>query len=133
MACRRLDAQEGPGTCARVEYDTTKFSTFEDFSRGRALARRTPEHLHRTHEQHMFTLKQCVLRMAKKSPDRYRGEELRFAWSINKDGRPVDLQIKPSRHAEALTPCMKATVAQFRYPRTRKDEREYVEIPLRLD
>jgi len=132
QACRALDGQDGPGRCTRLQIAERGFAALVDHSRRRVPALAEAQ-LARVHEDALPALEVCVLTLAKADPERYRGEELRFSWTIGPDGKPLNVEVRPRRHVEGAAPCLEA-IRWFRYPRTPATaERRNVSIPYRLD
>lgn len=133
-ACRALDDAEGAGACVRLQVSLRGYAALVDYSKRRRGGPLQEAELARVHADALPTLERCVLGLARDDPERYRGEELTFSWTIGNDGRPLDVEVRPGRHAEAAATCIEDAVAWFRYPRTpRTAERRNVRIPYRLD
>ncbi len=133
QACRALDAQQGAGACVRLQLKLRGYASLTDHSRRKSPRRLTQPQLQRVHGDALVTLEYCVLALAKADPERYRDEELHFNWSIQPDGRPSNIEVRPRRHTAAAQACIDDAVSWFRYPRTPASaERTNVSVPYRL-
>ena len=132
-ACNLYDKEKGDGQCTRLEIKLTGDATFTDFSTGRRKQELTDEDIERVHAQALPALEDCVLSAAKREPEFYRSVEIEVSWSIDSEGRAVDIDLAPSRNKKDILPCAQARILRLRYPKVVSRERKNVVIPYRLD
>jgi hypothetical protein len=133
-ACRKLEAENEAGTCARRQLAVAKRVFLTDYSRH--SQRRGPlssDELDRTHHEALPWLESCVLNVARQDMDRFAGTDLTISWVVGAKGRPDEVAVRPSRYAEELKTCLEDVVGSFRYPRVRSKELSSVSIPYSLN
>jgi hypothetical protein len=132
-ACRKYDGEHGDGQCTRLEIKLTGDATFTDFSAGKRKPELTDDDIERVHAQALPALEDCVLAAARKEPELYRNVEIQLSWSIDPEGRPIELDVAPTRNEPDIMPCAKSRLERIRYPKVYSRERKNVVIPYRLD
>lgn len=130
-ACSKLDAREGPGSCARVVAATGAFLV-TDASRGAVLAQRPPEAMSDIHAEATLFLQDCLLTEARSDPSRYRGAHFELEWTIEEDGRATELDIRPRRWRPLADGCVGERLGWLRYPRVKAGVRETVSMSFDL-
>lgn len=131
-ACRAYDQKNGPGACAKREFELTLSVSLVDYSRDRRRGELSPDDLSRVHAQALPALQACVLRIARHEPERFRDTDLVLSWVIDPDGKPIEIGIAPKRYQEDLKGCAEL-IAWFRYPRVSSREPKSVQVPYHLD
>lgn len=128
-ACAKL----GPGACTRLELELTGEITFTDFSKGRRKKELSEEDIERVHAQALPALEACVLAAARKEPEFYRGVDIQLSWSIDPEGRAIQIDLSPKRNRPDILPCAEKRLSWLRYPKVFSRERKNVVIPYHLD
>lgn len=131
-ACDRLEAESGAGGCARLERSLTGFVTLRDFSRWKRKRALTSVDLDRVHSRGLPILEDCVREVAKKDLEFYAGASLELSWTVDRQGRPVEIEVRPGRYARDLEPCTNGVIRWLRYPKVWTRERKTIAIPLQI-
>lgn len=133
-ACKKLEAENEAGACARRQLALTKRVFLTDYSRrSQHRGPLSSDELDRTHHEALPWLEWCVLNVARADKERFSGTDLTISWVVGAKGRPEEIAVKPSRYAPDLERCLEDVVGRFRYPRVRSQELSSVSVPYSLD
>ncbi len=114
--CAKLDADEGTGTCRRLEKQVAGSWSFRDFSRKKGGAGLTAVEVKTVNQHYSPLLEECLAEEARRlvPPD---ARHYDVFWVVRNDGRVYDAHLRADLDATPLAACLKRQFATWRYPR----------------
>lgn len=127
--CAQYDTATGPGSCRKLEKQTTGTWSFKDFSIAKSAAVNglSADQVKSVNEHYSPPLQSCLSEQARRlvAPDQAQYE---VRWVVFNDGRVGEVHLQPDLEQSPLAACLRRQFSVWRYPVSRANGRTFSSV-----